>query len=50
MRALPVELERRISLLEQEQNQGADFDGPTWCWMIALGVLLPVAVALWGWV
>ena len=26
MRALPLELEQRIALLEEQQNQGADFD------------------------
>ncbi|AHZ77150.1 MULTISPECIES: hypothetical protein [Pseudomonas] len=49
MRALPLELERRISLLEQEHNQGADFDATAWFWLIVLGVILPVAVAVWGW-
>ncbi|WP_437883319.1 hypothetical protein [Pseudomonas sp. LRF_L74] len=49
MRALPIELEKRISLLEQEQNQGADFDSNTWIWLIALGVVFPVAIAVWGW-
>ncbi|MBH3470572.1 hypothetical protein [Pseudomonas putida] len=49
MRALPIELERRISLLEQEQNQGSDFDAVSWFWLIALGVVFPAAVAAWGW-
>ncbi|HDS1765452.1 hypothetical protein LU674_017530 [Pseudomonas alloputida] len=49
MRALPIELERRISLLEQEQNQGSDFDSVAWFWLVALGVVFPAAVAAWGW-
>ncbi len=48
MRALPLELEQRIALLEEEQNQGADFDTATWFWLIILGVIIPVAVAVWG--
>ncbi|HIE4271992.1 TPA: hypothetical protein ACXM68_001135 [Pseudomonas aeruginosa] len=49
MRALPVELERRIALLAKEENQGADLDGITWFWIILLGAIFPLAIAVWGW-
>ena len=47
---IPAELERRIQLLENPANQGEDFDGFSWFWLIALGVVLPVAALIIGWV
>jgi hypothetical protein len=47
--ALPVELERRIAALESGAETGADFDLASWCWMILLGIVLPVCLLVWGW-
>ncbi|HVO03998.1 MAG TPA: hypothetical protein VMT54_17500 [Candidatus Cybelea sp.] len=46
---IPAELERRISLLENPANQGEDFDGASWFWLIVLGLVLPVAILIVGW-
>jgi hypothetical protein len=46
---LDPELERRIAALELGEETGADFDAASWVWMILLGVVLPVALLLWGW-
>ena len=46
---LPAELERRISALESGAQTGADFDVASWCWIILLGIVLPVALLFWGW-
>jgi len=46
---LDPELERRIAALESGGETGADFDAASWVWMILLGVVLPVALLLWGW-
>lgn len=46
---LPPELERRIAALESGGAAGADFDARSWFWMILLGVVLPLALLLWGW-
>lgn len=43
---LHPELERRLALLEQDQNQGADYDGSAWLVLVGLGIVLPI-VALW---
>jgi len=43
---LPAELERRIKLLENPENQGRDYDAAAWIVLIALGVVLPI-VSLW---
>jgi hypothetical protein len=48
--SIPAELERRIRLLERPENQGEDFDGASWFWLIALGLVLPVVVLIIGWV
>ena len=37
---LPAELERRISALEQEGNQGEGFTGGDWLWLAILGVIV----------
>jgi hypothetical protein len=48
-REIPAELERRIKALESVENQGEDFDGSSWAWLIGLGVVLPVIALVWGW-
>ena len=46
---IPAELERRIKALESVENQGEDFDGSSWMWLIVLGLVLPVIALVWGW-
>ena len=46
---LPAELERRIATLESGAETGGDFDVASWCWMILLGIFLPICLLLWGW-
>jgi hypothetical protein len=46
---IPAELERRIRLLENPANQGEDFDGISWFWLIALGLAMPIVVIIIGW-
>ena len=46
---IPAELERRISALESG-GEGEDFDGTSWFWLIVLGIALPVAALVLGWV
>jgi hypothetical protein len=46
--SVPVELERRIRLLENPANQGEDFDATSWFWLIVLGVALPVVALILG--
>lgn len=43
---LHPELERRVALLENPENQGEDYDATAWLILIGLGVLLPIVV-LW---
>lgn len=43
---LHPELERRLALLEQRQNQGDDYDGSAWLALIGFGIVLPI-LALW---
>ena len=45
---LPLELERRIRLLEDPANQGEDYDGAAWVALIGLGILLPIIAILIG--
>lgn len=45
---LHPELERRLGLLEEPQNQGRDYDGLAWAALIGLGVVLPVIALLIG--
>ena len=45
----PAELERRIESLESGAETGDDFDAVSWRWLIALGVLLPIALLAIGW-
>lgn len=47
--ALPPELERRILELENPENQGEGFTGADWLWLIALGVVGPAILLMWGW-
>lgn len=47
---IPAELERRIKALESVENQGEDFDGSSWFWLLALGLGLPIVALIWGWV
>ncbi|MFG1404317.1 hypothetical protein [Xanthobacter sediminis] len=45
---LPPELEARIRVLEDPSQQGADFDGKTWFWLVVLGIVVPAAAVVWG--
>jgi hypothetical protein len=45
----PAELERRIKELETGAQTGTDFDLASWCWIIVLGIVLPISLLLWGW-
>lgn len=46
---LNPELERRLKALENPAEQGEDYDATSWLWLIALGLVLPVIVLIWGW-
>jgi len=46
---LPPELQERITALEDPARQGSDFDGVSWVWLILLGVIVPLALLVWGW-
>jgi hypothetical protein len=46
---LPPELEERITALEDPARQGADFDAVSWAWLILLGMVVPLALLVWGW-
>jgi hypothetical protein len=46
---LPPELERRIDVLEGDAAARRDFDGRSWLWLVALGVVLPVVLLILGW-
>jgi hypothetical protein len=43
------ELERRLRLLENPAEQGEDFDGASWFWLLLLGVILPIIALVVGW-
>jgi hypothetical protein len=45
---LHPELERRVLLLEDPANQGADFDAGSWFWLIVLGIVVPIAAIAVG--
>jgi len=47
--SLPADLERRISGLESGRECGGDFDLVSLCWLLVLGVLVPVGLLLIGW-
>jgi hypothetical protein len=46
---LAPELERRIDVLEGDAAARRDFDGRSWLWLVALGVVLPVVLLILGW-
>ena len=46
---LDPELERRVAALEAGADAGSDFDAASWFWMVLLGILVPVALLVWGW-
>jgi len=45
--SLPGDLERRVAALERIET--TDFDRQGWWWMIVLGILLPIALVVFGW-
>jgi hypothetical protein len=47
--ALDPELERRLTALEQPENQGRGFGAADWAWLALLGVIFPAALLIWGW-
>jgi hypothetical protein len=47
--SLPAELEHRISGLESGRECGDDFDLVSLCWLLVLGILIPVGLLLIGW-
>ena len=49
--ALPPELEARVAALESAPSgtSGADFDGSSWFWMLLLGIAIPAALLVVGW-
>jgi hypothetical protein len=46
---LPPGLRERIEALEDPARQAADFDARSWVWLILLGIVVPVALLVWGW-
>ena len=46
--ALPPELEARIAAFENAAP-ASDFDAASWFWMVLLGVLIPLALLIFGW-
>lgn len=46
--ALPAELEARLAAVEAAAG-ARDFDAVSWFWMILLGVVLPAALIVAGW-
>ena len=47
--SLPAGLEQRISRLESGRECGDDFDWASLCWLLVLGILIPVGLLLIGW-
>ncbi len=43
------ELERRLATLEQPQAQGDGFGMVDWVWLVALGIVGPALLLVWGW-
>ena len=46
---LHPDLERRVAELEDEANQGRGFTPVDWAWLVALGVVGPALLLVWGW-
>jgi len=46
--ALPPELEARLQAVEAA-SVDADFDRPSWFWMLLLGIALPAVLIAVGW-
>jgi hypothetical protein len=46
---MPPELERRISELEQPENQGSGFTAVDWILLAITGVIGPGLLLIWGW-
>ena len=46
---LQPDLERRVAELEDEANQGQGFTPVDWAWLVALGVVGPALLLVWGW-
>jgi len=45
---LPPELEARLAAFERAPPP-ADFDKASWCWMLLLGVVIPLLLLAAGW-
>jgi len=45
----PDELQRRIAILADESEQGADFDRASWFWLLMLGLIGPIVFIIVGW-
>ncbi|MBA4784106.1 MAG: hypothetical protein H2045_12915 [Rhizobiales bacterium] len=43
------ELERRLAELERPEAQGGGFGVSDWVWLMALGVVGPALLLVWGW-
>ncbi len=39
----------RIRALKDPDHCGQDFDGRTWAWLVALGIVLPAILLIVGW-
>jgi hypothetical protein len=46
---IPPELEERLAALTDPARQAPDFDASSWLWLILLGVVVPLALLVWGW-
>ena len=48
--SLHPDLDRRLAAIESGAEAGSDFDAASLVWMLLLGVALPLALLIWGWV
>ena len=46
---LPAELDERLRALETPDECGEDFDFASFCWLFALGVVIPAGLLMIGW-
>lgn len=46
---LALDLDKRLAALEESSQQGADFDGLSWFWLLLFGIVVPLALLVWGW-